>query len=246
MRAGCFRADFYGKSRISPEMPLRVSTDCGTIIKKEETKKERNTGMRFLLTGFAPFGGSHLNPSYEAVRLLPDRLEDHEIVKAELPVVYGQAAAQLLTLVKEIRPDCVLAVGQAAGRAGISLESTAVNRRAASAPDNAGNRYSGEAIEEGAPESLPAHLPLDMLLHALEEADIPAKISPSAGTYVCNDLFYSLVRYIETEAPSLRGGFIHIPAIEAQAADFPVGTPTMPLKDTVRALETIIKTLGTK
>ena len=244
MRAGCFRADFYGKNRISPEMSLRASTDCGTIIKKEETKKERNTGMRFLLTGFAPFGKSRINPSYEAVRLLPDRLEDHEIVKAELPVVYGQAAAHLLTLVKEIRPDCVLSVGQAAGRTGFSLESTAVNRRGASAPDNAGNRYSGEVIEKGAPASLPAHLPLEELLAALQKSEIPANISPSAGTYVCNDLFYSLMRYIETEAPSLMGGFVHIPAIKAQAADFPVGTPTMPLTDIVRAIEIIITAIG--
>ena len=200
--------------------------------------------MRFLLTGFAPFGKSRINPSYEAVRLLPDRLEDHEIVKAELPVVYGQAAAHLLTLVKEIRPDCVLSVGQAAGRTGFSLESTAVNRRGASAPDNAGNRYSGEVIEKGAPASLPAHLPLEELLAALQKSEIPANISPSAGTYVCNDLFYSLMRYIETEAPSLLGGFIHIPAIEAQAADFPVGTPTMPLTDIVRAIEIIITAIG--
>lgn len=200
--------------------------------------------MRFLLTGFAPFGGSSINPSYEAVRLLPDRLGEHEILKAELPVVYGEAAARLLDLIKEHRPDCVLAVGQAAGRSGISLESTAVNRRAASVPDNAGNRYSGEAIEEGAPESLPARLPLDVLLHELQAADIPAKISASAGTYVCNDLFYSLLRYMETEMPSLRGGFIHIPAIDAQAADFKPGTPTMPLADTVRALTIIITTVG--
>ncbi len=200
--------------------------------------------MRFLLTGFAPFGGSSINPSYEAVRLLPDRIAEHEIVTAELPVVYGEAAACLIELIKKHHPDCILSVGQAAGRSGISLESTAVNRRAASVPDNAGNRYTGEAIEEGAPESLPARLPLDALLHELQMADIPAKISVSAGTYVCNDLFYSLLRYMETEMPSLRGGFIHIPAIDAQAADFPAGTPTMPLSETVRALTIIITTVG--
>ena len=200
--------------------------------------------MRFLLTGFAPFGKSRINPSYEAVRLLPDRLEDHEIVKAELPVVYGEAAARLLMLIKEHRPDCVLSVGQAAGRAGISLESTAVNRRGASAPDNAGNRYSGEVIEEGAPASLPAHLPLEELLAALQKSEIPANISPSAGTYVCNDLFYSLLRYIGRERPRLLGGFIHIPASDTQASDFPAGTPTMPTADVVRALGVILAVIG--
>lgn len=200
--------------------------------------------MRFLITGFAPFGGSGSNPSYEAVKNLPGRLGDHEIHHAQLPVAYGRAGAELLRLIGEIGPDCVLCLGQAAGREGISLENTAVNVRASDAPDNDGVTCSGEKIDEAGPDSLAPSLPLREILAGLKESGIPAKISYSAGTYVCNDLFYTLLRYIEKEDPRLLGGFIHVPAEEAQAADFPPGTPLMPIADVTRAVMVAVAVVG--
>ena len=196
--------------------------------------------MRFLITGFAPFGGSRINPSWEAVRRIPERLGEHTVIRAELPVVYDRSGEMLLERIREHRPDCVLCFGQAAGREGISLENVAVNLKASSAPDNAGVLFSGEKIDPDGEESLQAHLPLRELCTVLTNADIPAKISYSAGTYVCNNLFYDLLRYAEETEPQLLCGFIHLPAEESQRDEFPEGTPTMPLTEIVRAIKIVI------
>ncbi|MBE6562059.1 MAG: pyroglutamyl-peptidase I [Ruminococcaceae bacterium] len=200
--------------------------------------------MRFLLTGFAPFGGSRINPSYEAVKRIPEQLGGHTVIRAEIPVEYDRCGEVLLSLIDEHDPDCVLCIGQAAGRSGISLENIAVNVKAASVPDNAGVLCSGEKIAPDGAESLQARLPLKELCTLLTEADIRAKISYSAGTYVCNNLLYHLLRYAEEEDPRLLCGFIHIPADESQAGDFAEGTPTMPIADVVRALKLIMAYLA--
>lgn len=200
--------------------------------------------MRFLLTGFAPFGGSRINPSYEAVRRLPETLGEHRIFRAELPVVYGQCGEVLAELIERVQPDCVLCFGQAAGREGISLESTAVNVKAASAPDNAGVTFSGEKIDPAGPESLRARLPLKELCALLKDAGLPTKISYSAGTYVCNDLFYNMLRYAEENEPRLMCGFIHLPVDESQLSGFAPGTPFMPTSEVVRAMRLMIAYLG--
>lgn len=200
--------------------------------------------MQFLITGFAPFGESRINPSYEAVRRLPDTLGEHRIFRAELPVVYGQCAEVLCALIERVRPDCVLCLGQAAGREGISLESTAVNVKASGAPDNAGITFSGEKIAPDGPESLRAQMPVKELCALLRDAGIPAKVSYSAGTYVCNNLFYEMLRYAAAHDPRLLCGFIHIPVDESQLPAFPAGTPFMPISEVVRALKLVISYLA--
>lgn len=199
--------------------------------------------MRFLITGFAPFGGSRINPSYEAVKRIPEHLGEHTVVRAELPVVYDRCGEVLTELITEYEPDCVLCLGQAAGRDGISLESIAVNVKASSSPDNAGVTCSGEKIDPEGAESLQTRLPLKELCAVLTEAGIRAKISYTAGTYVCNNLFYHLLRCAEAD-PSLLCCFIHIPACEEQAGDFAPGTPTMPLAEVVRAVKMVIAYLA--
>jgi len=200
--------------------------------------------MRFLVTGFAPFGGSRVNPSYEVVRRLPDTLGEHRIYHAELPVVYGQCGEMLCELIEKVQPDCVLCFGQAAGREGISLENTAVNVKASSSPDNAGVTFSGETIDPNGPESLRARLPLKELCAELKDAGFPVKISFSAGTYVCNDLFYEMLQYAEENDSPKMCGFIHIPADESQKADFAPGTPFMPIQQVVDAARLMIEFLG--
>ena len=184
--------------------------------------------MRFLITGFSPFGKSKTNPSAEAVRLLPDTLGGHEIFRAELPVVYGKCWDELHSQILRVQPDCVLCLGQAAGREGISLENTAVNVRASSEADNAGVTFSGEKIDEDGPESLSARLPMKELTQFLREAGLPAKISYSAGTYVCNDLFYHLMKTAAVPA-----GFIHVPQAAEEA---PEGRAAMAQADINRGI----------
>jgi len=200
--------------------------------------------MRFLITGFAPFGGSRVNPSYEAVKRIPDTLGGHEIFRAEIPVVYDRCGAELEALIGRYEPDCVLCLGQAAGREGISLENTAVNVKAASTPDNDGVMYSGEKIVPDGAESLRARLPLKEICTLLNEAGIRAKISYSAGTYVCNALMYHLLRWAEENDPDLLCGFIHIPVDESQLASFAPGTPFMPISEVVRAIKVVIAYVG--
>ena len=196
--------------------------------------------MLFLITGFEPFGNSRLNASCEAVRALPAQWGDHQILTATLPVVYDRCADALYELIDEHQPDVVLCLGQAVGREGISLEHAAVNVKASSSPDNAGVTFSGEKIAEDGAESLPSNLPLKELVYALGEVGIHAKISYSAGTYVCNDLFYHLMRYASEHGKRMLCGFIHIPPCEEQKTDYAEGTPMMPTAEAVRALKTIV------
>ena len=196
--------------------------------------------MQFLITGFDPFGSSALNASCEAVRAMPAMWGDHQIITATLPVVYDKCADVLYELLDEHKPDVVLCLGQAVGREGISLEHAAVNVKASSSPDNAGVTFSGEKIAEDGPESLPSNLPLKELAYALKEVGISSKISYSAGTYVCNDLFYHLMNYASEHAKRMRCGFIHIPPCEEQRHDYAEGTPIMPTAEAVRALKAIV------
>lgn len=196
--------------------------------------------MLFLITGFDPFGNSGLNASAEAVRALPTQWGDHQIVTATLPVVYDKCADALYELLDEYQPDVVLCLGQAVGREGISLEHAAVNVKASSSPDNAGVTFSGEKIVEDGAESLPSNLPLKELAYALKEVGIHAKISYSAGTYVCNNLFYHLMGYTLEHARRMQCGFIHIPPCEEQRNDYAEGTPIMPTAEAVRALKAIV------
>lgn len=200
--------------------------------------------MLFLITGFDPFGSSELNASAEAVRAMPAQWGDHRILTATLPVVYDRCAEELFALLDEHRPDVVLCLGQAVGREGISLEHAAVNVKASSAPDNAGVTFSGERIVEEGAESLPSNLPLKELAYALKEVGIPAKISYSAGSYVCNNLFYHLIRYAGEHAHRMQCGFIHIPPCEEQKTDYAPGTPLMPTTEAVRALKAIVAYLS--
>lgn len=200
--------------------------------------------MRFLITGFAPFGGSRVNPSAEVLHHIPSRLGNNDILCEELPVEYDRSADILLSRIERYDPDCVLCIGQAAGREGISLEYAAANVKASNMPDNAGVTFSGEKILENGPETIPSNLPLKELSALLKEAGIPAKISYSAGTYVCNNLFYRLLYEIQTGRVHMLGGFLHIPPDEAQIADFAPGTPIMPVSEVVRSVKLIIAQLS--
>jgi pyroglutamyl-peptidase len=193
-----------------------------------------------LLTGFAPFGGEAVNPSWEAVaRLDGEHLDGHRIVARRLPVEFGAALDALHAAIEETSPGLVLCVGQAGGRAQLSLERVAINVDDARIPDNAGASPIDMPIVAGGPAAYFATLPIKAMLAALREAGIPAEISQTAGTYVCNHVFYGLMHALRQT--SVRGGFIHIPYAPEQAARTP-GAPSLPVDTIVAALRIALRT----
>jgi pyroglutamyl-peptidase len=191
---------------------------------------------RILLTAFEPFGGETINPSWEAVRPLDGAsIAGHRVCARRLPVTFGGAAIALRTALDEHEPQLVLAVGQAGGRAALSLERVAINLVDARIPDNDGCQPIDCAVVEGAPPAYFATLPVKSMRAALQSAGIPAELSQSAGCYVCNAVFFVLMHAL-AERPGVRGGFLHVPWLPEQAARHP-GEPAMPLAQIVEGLE---------
>lgn len=192
--------------------------------------------MKILVTGFEPFGGESRNPAAEAVELLPDTLGRAEIVKLILPVVRGEAPELLYRAVKEHRPHVVLSVGQAGGRSAVSVERVAVNLDDYRIGDNAGNQPVDEPVVPGGPDAYLCPLPVKSMVKLIRGAGVPAEVSLSAGTYVCNHLFYSACHMAEREFAGMRAGFIHIPYLPAQVTDKP-GMPSMDLSLSAMAIK---------
>lgn len=205
---------------------------------------ERNTQVRILITAFDPFGGATVNPAAEAVKLVtpPDNTD---LFRLELPTVFFACAEILKKAIEEHRPDAVVCVGQAAGRKAVTPETIAVNTIDARIPDNAGNTPKDEAIDAGGPEKLYSTLPVNEITAAINKAGIPSEISESAGTFVCNYLFYKSMQYAE-EYGIRQCGFIHVPCIPSQLPGMPEGTPAMEMKDIVSALDTALKAVRSK
>lgn len=195
--------------------------------------------MKCLVTGFDPFGGEEINPALEAVKLLPEEINGAKIVKLEIPTVFGKSAEVVQTKIEEIQPDVVLNIGQAGGRFAISPERVAINVDDARIPDNEGNQPVDEAIQ---PQGQPAYfsqLPIKAMVAAMKEAGIPAVVSNTAGTFVCNHIMYQVQYMIDTKYPTLKGGFIHVPFVPEQVVDKP-GQPAMSLQDIAKGLEAAI------
>lgn len=168
--------------------------------------------MSILLTGFEPFDGASVNPSWEAVQRVPDQICGREVHRLRLPVVYGQAAALLLTYARQLRPEIILCCGVAGGREGVTPELVALNYRQARIPDNAGQAFSGEPIDPAGETAYMTRLPVNSMVEAIRERGIPASLSLSAGAYVCNDLYYHVLA-AEREL-GCKGLFVHVPPAE--------------------------------
>ena len=195
--------------------------------------------MKLLLTAFEPFGGEALNAAREAVSAL-DAPEGLQLRRLLVPTVFGLAGDTVWEAIARERPDAVLCVGQASGRAALTPERAALNLRDASIPDNAGNRPVDEPVVPGGPAAYFTTLPVREMAEAIRRAGLPAAISSSAGTFVCNDLLYTLLYRIEREGLPIRCGFLHVPCLPEQAAE---GTPSLPLEDTVRGLAAAVAAL---
>ncbi len=198
--------------------------------------KDGSMGRTILVTGFQPFGGERMNPAWEAVKRLPDAIADATVVKAEIPVVFGKAPEAVEAAIKEAQPDIVLCIGQAGGRAKITPEFVAINYADARIPDNDGNQPIAERIEPEGPAAYFATLPVKAMVQAMNEAGIPAEVSYTAGTYVCNDVMYELLHMLACRYPGVRGDFLHVPYATEQAAHLPSGTPSMEIETMVKGI----------
>lgn len=193
--------------------------------------------MKVMVTGFDPFGGESVNPAYEAIKLLPDEIGGAQIVKLEVPTVFGKAGEVLEAGITKHQPDAVICVGQAGGRSGMTVEKTAINLQDARIPDNAGMQPVDKQIKEDGETAYFASIPVKAMVAKMRENGIPAFVSYTAGTFVCNDLMYSLLYLIDKKYPQIRGGFIHVPYAMGQTVDKPIGTASMALEMIAKGLE---------
>jgi len=192
--------------------------------------------MKIIVTGFDPFGGESINPAFEAVRRLPDVLAGVELIKLEVPTVFNGAVQGVTAQIDALQPDAWLGVGQAGGRCDISVERVAINIHDGRIADNAGYQPTDEPGDPAGPAAYFATLPLREMVAAMRRAGIPASISNSAGTFVCNHLMYGVLHHIQRGGLAVRGGFIHIPYLPQQAVNKPNTTPSMALETVVEAL----------
>ncbi len=196
-----------------------------------------------LITGFAAFGGEKINPSWEAVKQLDQLIIDgHQLIARQLPCSFTESSEHLTKLLEELQPQIVLNIGQAGGRLDISLERVAINLDDARIADNLGTQPIDQTIIKNAPNAYFTNLPLKAILQVARSNGIPASISYSAGTFVCNHVFYTLMHWINKVSPDVRGGFIHIPYLPEQAAA--LGTqPSMTAETVINGLKIILKTI---
>ena len=191
---------------------------------------------QLLITGFEPFGGESINPSWEVVKRLPDEIGEYHLTKLCLPVVFGKAGDLAIEKAEEISADVVLFVGQAGGRGAITPEYVAINLRHAKIPDNSGNQPMDEPIIVGGDVAYFSTLPLRQMVEAMQTPTVPVTVSYSAGTYVCNEVLYRALSHYSMK--QTRVGFIHIPYCEEQNKE-----PSMPLSDIYVALKTAVEHL---
>lgn len=190
---------------------------------------------KLLITGFEPFDGQSINPSWEAVKLLPDRIGNFELCKLQIPTLYGEAARLVLAEAAELCPQVIISVGQAGKRDAVTPERIAVNIRDARIADNGGVICSGQRIDPEGPAAYFSTLPVEAMAEAVRNARIPGAVSNTAGTYVCNDVMYTLLRHYD--GTDVRAGFIHVPWLPEQ------GSPSLELERTVKALTAAIAVL---
>ena len=194
---------------------------------------------KLLISGFDPFGGEAINPSYEAVKLLPKVIGEYELTKIELPTVFGRAAEIMIEKIEEIRPDAVICVGQAGGRAGVTPEFVAINVADAASPDNAGVLRSGETLVDGTPDAYFATIPVRKMVEALKAAEIPSALSYTAGAYVCNCVMYHALHNAKAGQTA---GFVHVPFSTAQSAKRNTPAPSLPPEMIAKAVEICVRT----
>ncbi|MGP6138966.1 MULTISPECIES: pyroglutamyl-peptidase I [unclassified Jeotgalibaca] len=198
--------------------------------------------MKILVTAFDPFGGEKINPALEAVKLLADEIAGAEIVKLEIPTVFHKSADVMREKALEIKPDMILCIGQAGGRFAITPERVAINQDDARIEDNEGNQPIDVVIKEDGAPAYFATLPIKAMVEKIKEAGVPAAVSNSAGTFVCNHIMYHALYLAEKELGGIQAGFIHVPYIPEQVVNKP-NQPAMSLEDMAKGLTAAIEAM---
>lgn len=199
--------------------------------------------MKILITGFEPFGGEQINPALEAIQLLPATICGASIIKEKVPTVFGKVKSLMEQLIDKHQPDVVINVGQAGGRNSISFERIAINIDDAKIPDNEGNQPLDCVIQKSGAPAYFTQLPIKAMLRALSEEGIPAAVSNTAGTFVCNHIMYQVQFLIQTRYPNLQAGFIHVPYVLEQKTRSNQTSFFLPLETITAGIEKAIVTI---
>ena len=195
--------------------------------------------MKILVTGFDPFGGEKVNPALEAVKSLPSEINGAELHWVEIPTVFYKSAEVLEAEIVRHQPDVVLCIGQAGGRASLTPERVAINQDDARIPDNQGNQPIDTPIRLDGEDAYFSTLPIKAMVQAIKEVGLPATVSNTAGTFVCNHLMYQALYLADKKFPNVRAGFMHIPYMTEQVINKP-NTASMNLVDIVKGIEAAI------
>jgi pyroglutamyl-peptidase len=198
---------------------------------------------KLLLTAFEPFAGETINPSFEVAKAIEQfSFTGAEVQTLLLPVDRFQAIEMAHKRISEAHPEIIILLGEGSRRFRINPERVAINVDDFRIPDNTGNQPKGEAIVEGAPAAYFSTLPIYAIVERLIAAKIPAAISNTAGTYLCNRLFYSVMNFIAVEKLPIKAGFIHLPYVHEQTIEKPLDYPSLSLATTIEAVKIVIET----
>ena len=198
--------------------------------------------MKILVTGFDPFGGEPINPAIESVKRLPDNIAGAEIIKLEIPTVRKKSLEKIEKAINEHNPDVILSIGQAGGRFDISIERVGINLDDFRIPDNEGNQIIDEPIFPDGENSYFVKLPVKAMVQNVQKNNIPASVSYTAGTFVCNHVLYGVIYLIEKKYKGKKSGFIHIPFLPQQVVD-KRNMPSMELDTIVKGLTAAIEAI---
>lgn len=200
--------------------------------------------MKILVTGFDPFGGEPINPAIESVKKLPDTIAGADIIKLEIPTVVHKSLNVIEEAIQKHDPDMILSIGQAGGRSDLTVERVGINVDDCRIKDNEGNQPVDEPVYADGPAAYFVNLPIKAMVEEIRKAGIPASISNSAGTFVCNHVTYGVRYLVDKKFPGKKSGFIHIPYLPAQVVDKP-GQPSMALDVIVEGLIAAIRAMVT-
>lgn len=198
--------------------------------------------MKILVTAFDPFDGESMNPALEVAKRLPENIAGAEIIIVEVPTVFYRSAEVMREAAVLHQPDVILNIGQAGGRTGMTPERIAINLDDARIPDNDDQQPIDKPIQVGGQPAYFSTLPIKAMVEAIKDAGLPAYVSNSAGTFVCNHLMYQTLYFAEKELPDCLAGFIHIPFLPGQVTDKP-RQASMSLTDMVTGIEAAIKAI---
>lgn len=198
--------------------------------------------MKILVTGFDPFGGESVNPAWEAVKSLPSEINGATVKTLQIPTVFNESADKVFAVIDEFQPDAIVCVGQAGGRTAVTPERVAINMDDARIPDNIKQQPIDVVIKEDGAPAYFSTLPIKAMVQNMLKAGVPASVSNTAGTFVCNHIMYQVLYYIDKKGLNAKAGFIHIPFMPTQVLDKPT-QPSMSLDDIIKGLTSCVSTI---